>query len=238
MLQILKTDSRAKALALSLVTAIALSACNSGGNSTSGSNTGPAKVGEYEVAGDHAIGNPDAAVTVVEYASVVCGACSNWHQTVYPEFKKKYIDTGKVRFVFREYPTEPANLARAGFLIANCAAEDRFFDNISLQFKRHATILRASDKRQEYINLAKAAGLSEAEFEACMSNEEENARLDQVERDGRDAGVGGTPAFFINGVQKPGMFLMEKFDAELTPLLGTEAPKEEEAPAETESSED
>jgi len=87
------------------------------------------------VAGDHAIGNPDAKVTVVEYASVTCGHCANWHTSVYPEFKAQYVDTGKVRYVFREFPTPPQRLAHTGFLIANCADENKFFDNISMKRK-------------------------------------------------------------------------------------------------------
>ncbi len=241
MLHFIKTDSRIRPIIVASLAAIALSGCGD-------TNKTAAPTGEqtaYEVAGDHAIGNPDAKVTVVEYASVVCGACANFHNTVYSDFKQKYIDSGKVRFVFREFPTSPENLARAGFLIANCADETKFFENISLQFKRQRAIMGSSDIRQEYVNIAKAAGLSEADFEACMVNEEENKRYDDVVQAGIDAGVNSTPSFFINGemvkrtVSGTQLFTLESFDEVLAPLLGEEAPTENSAdedaaaPAET-----
>lgn len=230
MLNYKRTDSRIRAVLVAGMTAIALAGC--GDNSASSSNS---TASEYEVEGDHVIGNPAAKVTIVEYASVVCGACANFHNTVYDDFKKKYVESGKVRFVFREFPTSPENLAQAGFLIANCAAEDKFFDNIALQFKRQRAILTSSDIRQEYVNIAKAAGLSEAEFEACMSNEEEIAKYNAVIQSGIDAGVTSTPTFFINGVKtqrSPSgkqLFTIESFDEVLAPLLGEDAPAPESA---------
>ncbi len=222
MLHYFKTDSLIKPLIVAGMSALILAGC--GADKQAAATT--SNQSEYAVPGDHAIGNPDAAVTVVEYASVVCGACANFHNTVYGDFKQKYIDTGKVRFVFREFPTSPENLARAGFLIANCAAEDKFFENISLQFKRQRAILTAADIRQEYVNIAKAAGLSEDDFEACMTNEEENQRYDDVVKRGIEAGVNSTPTFFINGKQikrTPSgkqLFTLESFDEVLGPLLG------------------
>lgn len=226
-----KIDSRRHILGLIGASIVALSACGGGGGTSNAVSGG----GDYETEGDHAIGNPDAAVTVVEYASVVCGACANWHNNVYPEFKAKYIDSGLVRFVFREFPTSPENLARAGFLIANCVPEDRFFDNISLQFKRQTQIFAAAGNgtvRNEYINIAKAGGLSEAEFEACLTNEDEIKRYEDVVKAGIDAGVSSTPTFFVNGEKGTGtnLFLLEDFDAALAPLLGDDSP-----PAETEA---
>ena len=229
MLKITPTDSFAKALTLSVVGAFVLSGC--GGDKTATPTSGGQN--QYEVAGDHVIGNPDAKVTIVEYASVTCGACANWHTTVYPDFKKKYVDSGKVRFVFREFPTSPANLAQAGFLIANCAPEERFFDNIALQFKQQSALLSSPDRRKAYVDLAKASGLNEAEFEACMSNEEELAKYNAVVQAGQDAGVSSTPTFFLNG-KKEKMFTIEQFDEAIAPILGEDAPAAEPAAETTE----
>lgn len=225
------TDSKRRFIALGITSLLALSACGNSGSPKANANGGQSA---YEVADDHAIGNPDAKVTVVEYASVVCGACANFHTSVYPDFKKKYIDSGLVRFVFREFPTSPENLAQAGFLIANCAAEDRFFDNISLQFKRQRQIFKAAGDgtvRREYVAIAKSAGLSETEFDACLQNEEEIARYKAVYQAGIDAGVSSTPSFFVNGeaVKRTSsgsqLFTMESWDEYLTPLLGDDAPE-------------
>ena len=230
-----------RAAVLGTVCAFALSAC---GNSTASPNGAAAMGGSaertsFEFEDDHAIGNPNAKATIIEHASVVCGACANWHATVYPDFKKKYIDSGLVRFVFREFPTSPENLAQAGFLIANCAGEEKFFENISLQFKRQPQIFAAAGKgggavKDEYVAIAKAGGMSEAEFEQCLQNPEEIARYEKVVQMGIDAGVTGTPSFFVNG-EKTKMFKLEDFDQALRPILGEEATKSdtpEEIPAE------
>lgn len=237
MLNFQKTDSRIRHFAVATMAAVALAAC--GGADTNTPSDGQSS---YEVAGDHAIGNPDAKVTVVEYASVVCGACANFHNTVYDDLKSKYIDTGKIRFIFREFPTSPENLARAGFLIANCADDDKFFENIGLQFKRQRAILSSSDIRREYVNIAKAAGLSEADFETCMQNTDEIEKYEAVVKAGIDAGVSSTPSFFVNGQnirRTPSgkqLFTIESFDEVLGPLLGEDAPAAE-TPAEEGSSE-
>ena len=243
MRQIIQTDSPKplawlKNAALGTALAFALTACGDAGSASSAAPSagGTAERSQYEFYDDHAIGNPNAKATIIEYASVVCGACGNWHTTVYPDFKKKYIDTGLVRFVFREFPTAPENLAEAGFKIANCAGEEKFFENISLQFKRQRQIIKAlSDGtvKDEYIAIAKAGGLSEKEFEQCLQDPEESERYKKVVQMGLDAGVTGTPSFFLNG-EKTKMFKLEDFDKALRPILGEEAtksdtPDEEEA---------
>ena len=237
MLRNSRFDSLIRQSVIGVVAAVALSACGSE-STVSTTDTAASTAGQYEVAGDHAIGNPNAPVTVVEYASVVCGACANWHNTVFQDFKEKYVDPGHVRFIFREFPTAPENLARAGFLIANCADEDKFMENISLQFKRQRAILSSSDIRGEYVKLAKASGLSEAEFQACLANVEENERLDAVEEAAFDAGVTSTPTFFINGEKVSRveggkqLFTLETFETVLDPMLGieTEEKASDEAP--------
>jgi len=205
---------------------LALTACGQAEDKTTTSTSGAAS--NYEIENDHAIGNPNAKVTIVEYASVTCGHCANFHQTVYSDFKTKYIDSGLVRFVFREFPTAPQNVAQAGFLLANCAADDRFFDAISLQFKRIGQIRQ--DPRGELIKIARSAGLSESDFEACLQNEEEIEKYKAKYQYGLDAGVTGTPSFFINGEQVKrtasgkALYTLDTWDEVLAPLLGEDAP--------------
>jgi len=230
----LHTDSKRRLIVAAAASFLALTACGSDGGNTATATGGGAS--DYEVAGDHAIGNPDAKVTVVEYASVVCGACANFHTSVYPDFKKKYIDSGLIRFVFREFPTSPENLAQAGFLIANCAPEERFFDSVSLQFKRQRQIFKAAGDgtvRKEYVAIAKSSGLSEADFDECLQNQEEIDKYKAVVQGGIDAGVSGTPSFFINGeitkrtASGKQLFTLESWDEHLAPLLGDDAPAPE-----------
>lgn len=232
-------SSTLKACVLGGAAALLLAGCGGGSPAANTSSANSAERTSYEWEDDHAIGNPNAAVTIIEHASVVCGACGNWHTTVYPELKKKYIDSGLVRFVFREFPTAPENLAQAGFLIANCAGEDKFFENISLQFKRQKQIFAAAGDgtvKDEYIAIAKAGGLSEEQFEQCLQNPEEIERYETIVKMGIDAGVTGTPSFFVNG-EKTKMFKLEDFDAALRPFLGDEATQSSAADENTASGE-
>ena len=223
-----KIDSKRRLILASVGALLALTACSDSGTQPTTPNTSGTS---FEIANDHAIGNPDAKVTVVEYASVTCGHCANFHDTVYYDFKKKYIDSGLVRFIFREFPTHPETIANAGFLMANCAPEDRFFDVIGLQLKRQKQILR--DPRGELIKIARSAGLSEAEFDACVLNEDEIAKYKAKIQHATDAGVTGTPSFEINGekVRKTpsgkALYTLETWDETLAPLLGEDAPAPE-----------
>lgn len=235
-----KNDSfgaAARSVFIGAIGALMLAACSGGGGAETTTSTSAG--GEYEVAGDYAIGNADAAVTVVEYASVVCGHCANWTNTVYPDFKTKYVDSGKVRYVFRPFPTQPVELADAGHMIAMCAAEDKFMSNIKLQFERQKQIFDMAGQgkaREAYVSLAKASGLSEDDFLACMQDQDVRAKYEAIVQGGIDMGVGGTPSFFINGT-KSNVFTLESFDEVILPLLGEEVPaKEDEADA-TETSE-
>jgi len=217
------------------VSAFALTACGGGADSSAQStNSASANeaTSEFERADDYASGSTDAAVTVVEYASVVCGHCANWHGGVYPEFKKKYIDTGKVRYVFRSFPTAPAELADAGHMIAMCAGEENYFKNIKLQFDRQRQIFDAADKgqaREAYVSLAKASGLSEDEFIACIQNKEIREKYEATVQSGYDLGVTGTPSFFING-EKQKVYDLESIEAVILPLLGEPIPEKAEEP--------
>lgn len=204
--------------------AMLFSACSDSG--TVDATQGAAVANPYEVDGDHAIGNPNATVTIVEYASVTCGHCANWHEAVWPELRKDYVDSGKVRFIYREFPTAPVALAEVGFLIANCAPEDKYFANIALQYEKQSTLINSAQQgraKEEYTNLAKAAGLSEEEFNACIANEEEYERMQAVVQDGFEKGVTGTPSFFING-EKKSVFTIDDFDTELA-ALGIDVPE-------------
>jgi len=232
-----KTDSRLALKAVAMTTALALAACGGDTGTSSAANNNAAGASVYEIENDHVIGNPNAKVTIVEHASVMCGACANWHNTVYPDLKKKYIDTGLVRFVFREFPTAPENLAQAGFLIANCTGSDKFFENIKLQFNRQPQIFKAMQSGtvlNEYIAIGKAGGLSEEETMACLKDETQIANYEAKVQNGLDNGVTSTPTFFING-EKAGrtadgelVFKLDAFDELLRPILGEEATKSSE----------
>ncbi len=181
----MQTLHRRTLLALG-ASALALAACKGGGGAT-------------VTADDMSMGDANAKVTVVEYASLACGHCAEWNKTVFPEFKAKYIDTGKVRYVFREFITAPPQLAVAGTLLARCAGKDKYFTVIDAVFHGQEEIFRTGDIRGVLLPIAQSAGLSEDAFMACVSDEKAIKALnDKVQKYSTEAKIEGTPTFFFN----------------------------------------
>lgn len=179
--------------------------------------SGGAKGGAAD--GDMALGAAEGAkVTVVEYASVTCGHCAVWQQTIWPEFKAKYVDTNQVRYVFREFPTEPAPVAVAGFLMARCAGPDKYFDVIHEIMASQREFFGGTPPRTVLLRIANGAGLSEQQFQDCVTNEEAIKGMDARIKAALAAGVNGTPYFMVNGEHVADSSLSglsEKIDAAL-----------------------
>ncbi|KZK85192.1 Disulfide bond formation protein D precursor [Pseudovibrio sp. W64] len=160
--------------------------------------------------GDKVIGQADAPVTVIEYASLTCGHCANFHNTTYKELKKKYIDTGKVRFIFREFPLD--TVAAAGFMLARCAPEDKYFDIMSLMFEQQRSWAFTNDPYSALLNMGKQLGFTEEAVKACLTNQEILDGVTEVRDYGSDTlGVDSTPTFFINGEKVSGALSLEEF---------------------------
>ena len=152
--------------------------------------------------GDMALGAAaDAKVTVVEYASVTCGHCAVWNEEVWPEFKTKYVDTKKVRYVFREFPTPPQDIAVAGFLIARCAGPDKYFDVVHDIMASQKEWMAGVAPRSTLFRVAAAAGLSQEQTETCIRDKAAIEEMSNRIKAGIDAGVTGTPTFIINGTK-------------------------------------
>jgi protein-disulfide isomerase len=160
------------------------------------------------VEGDMAKGAPEGAkVTVVEYGSPTCAHCAAWQKDTWPGFNAKYVETNKVRFVFREIPTPPADIAAAGVLMARCAGPDRYFEVIhELMANQPEWQSGAITPRASLLKTANAFGMNEQQFTACITDEKAIAALDQRIRAATAAGVTGTPTFVVNGrtVVSPG----------------------------------
>jgi protein-disulfide isomerase len=160
----------------------------------------------------------DAKVTVIEYASVTCGHCAVWNEEVWPEFKTKYVDTKKVRYVFREFPTPPQDIAVAGFLIARCAGPDKYFDVVHDIMASQKEWMAGVAPRTTLFRAAAAAGLSQEQTEACIRDKAAIEEMSNRIKAGIDAGVTGTPTFLVNGtkvVDSSLTGLSEAIDAEL-----------------------
>lgn len=167
---------------------------------------------------DQALGNKDAPVKIVEYMSMTCPHCAHFHNTTFDEIKKKYIDTGKVYFVIREFPFDPR--AAAAFMLARCAPEGQYYPFVSMLFKQQQSWAVAQDARAALLQMSKLAGFSQESFEACLTNQK---LLDDVnatmQRGASEFGVNSTPTFIINGKRYAGDMSVENMSALVDSLL-------------------
>jgi protein-disulfide isomerase len=149
---------------------------------------------------DMTMGRANAPVTLIVYASASCPHCADFNNAVFPAFKKKYIDTGQVRYVFREYLTDPAQVAAAGFIVARCAGPNHYFQILDAFFQRQARMYQTGDVPGALEEAGAVAGLSKARVRACVADV--NA-IDAVNLrsaiNGTENGVSWTPTFDING---------------------------------------
>lgn len=153
--------------------------------------------------GDMNLGSPKAPVHVVEYLSLTCPHCADFHEQVFPAFKAKYIDTGRVYFTIRELLTAPAQVAAAGFLLARCNGGTRYFQVVDQVFKSQSRWQQGNIK-PIFVEIAKANGMTEAQFEACLTDEKASQALEaRLEYATGTDKVTATPTFFVNGVLLP-----------------------------------
>ncbi|HTI66382.1 MAG TPA: DsbA family protein [Caulobacteraceae bacterium] len=170
--------------------------------------------------GDMAMGDPKAKVTVVEYASVTCPHCGRFNADVFPAFKAKYVDTGKVRYVFREFPTDPVELAAAGFIVARCAPADRYFAVIDTLFKGQQKLFASQDAKTFLMDAGTAGGLSKAQVEACLADKGQLEDFnDRVQAAVETAKIQATPTFVIGATKLEGEQTLAALDAVIQPLL-------------------
>ena len=158
---------------------------------------------------DMVMGDPNAPVTIVEYASMTCGHCAHFHETTLPALKERYIDTGKAKLILREFPFDPR--ATAAFMLARCAPQDKFYPMIGVLFQQQSNWARAEDARGALLQISKLAGFTQESFEACLKNQELLDKVRQVyQKAAKDYGVDSTPTFFINGEKVTGALPIEE----------------------------
>jgi protein-disulfide isomerase len=166
---------------------------------------------------DKVLGSDTATVTIVEYASVTCPHCASFHQQTYPALKSKYIDTGKVKLIFREFPTQPAPVAIAGFMLARCA-EDRYYPMLDAIFSQQQSW--SQDPYNGFLRIARQAGFTQEKFEACLKDQKLAEQIQGVAQRGNEQfKVESTPTFFINGKKYVGALSIGDLDKILEPLL-------------------
>src|SRR5258708_6350086 len=149
-------------------------------------------------ADDRILGMPDAPVTIVEYASLTCPHCAFFDTDILPKIKTNWIDTGKAKLVFRDFPLDGSAVKAA--MLARCAPPDRFYGFIDVLFNSQATWARASDPTPNLSRMAKLGGMSEEQFQACMKDDAmQNKVLGSRLTAEKEFKVESTPTFFING---------------------------------------
>jgi protein-disulfide isomerase len=158
---------------------------------------------------DMVMGDANAPVTIVEYASMTCPHCAQFHTATLPAIKEKYIDTGKAKLILREFPFDPR--AAAAFMLARCAPPEQYYPMVGVLFEQQKTWATAENAAEPLLQLSKLAGFTQESFEACLKNQE---LLDKVravfEKGSKEYGVESTPTFFINGEKTTGALSVEE----------------------------
>ena len=168
--------------------------------------------------GDKVLGAETAKVTIIEYASMTCPHCAAFHIETLPKLKEKYIDTGRVRLIFREFPLDP--LAAGASILARCAPGDRYFPMIDVLYRLQRNWAAANDPVAALLQIARQTGFTQESFEACLRNQ---SLLDGVnaERDraSQRFGVNSTPTLFINGQVYRGALSFDELDKIVAPMV-------------------
>ena len=171
---------------------------------------------------DMALGNPKAPVTVYDYASLGCPHCATWQKEVFPAFKKAYVDSGKARFVLREMLNGNPPLAAAGFLTARCAGTAKYFQVVDQVYANQAQIVKEGGPTGTLARIARNAGLTDAQFNACLQDKAAIAALEaRVERHEKGDGVEATPTFVIGKTKLEG----DQSVAQLGAAIASAAPR-------------
>jgi protein-disulfide isomerase len=167
---------------------------------------------------DVMIGNKDAKVTIIEYASLTCSHCADFHKNTYPEVKEKYIDTGKVNFIFRSFPLDEPALR--GSMLAYCSGEDKFYKFIDVMFTTQPNWAFNKNYLEVLANIGKLGGLNSDDFDKCMANSDLERKIIQKKFDAATIlNVRATPTFFVNGNIYKGAHGFEYFSKVLDSTL-------------------
>jgi protein-disulfide isomerase len=177
----------------------------------------PADLAQAGPLGDRAIGAENAPITIIEYASMTCPHCAHFSAETFPKLKERYIDTGKVRFIFREFPLDA--LAAGASMLARCADNDKYFPLVELLFstQNQWAVQKPLDP---LFKVVKQAGFTEDTFKSCLANQKLLDGIQAVrDRAANQLGVSSTPTFFINGKRVAGALSIEEMEKDLEPYL-------------------
>lgn len=175
-------------------------------------STDVAKLMAPQALPDVVLGDPNAKVTIVEYASMTCSHCRDFHSESWPTIKRDYVDTGKVKFILREFPFDPRALA--AFMLARCAGDDKRTAMVDVLFDQQREWAAAENASVALLKIAQLSGMSQDQFKACLSNSDLQTKVVAVQTAGQNEfGVKATPTFFVNGDKYAGALSAEQMAA-------------------------
>jgi protein-disulfide isomerase len=177
---------------------------------------GSAGAAEQSYPIDRVLGQADAPVTIIEYASLTCGHCATFYKTTMPKVKEQWIDTGRAKLIYRDFPTGPKGLSVGAAIVVHCAGPERYFGLLGLLFDQQEKWMNAQSPLAELKKLAKLAGLGEDKVDACLQDQGLAAAIDQRAADAATKyGIDGTPSFVIDGKVLAGAQPYEELDKAL-----------------------
>jgi protein-disulfide isomerase len=148
---------------------------------------------------DIGMGDPKAKVTVIEYASMSCPHCARFNNGIFPAFKAKYIDTGRVHYILREFLTQPVEVSAAAFLVARCSPRDKYFAVVDSFFREQDEMYKSGNVNAALLKAGQAAGLNHDQIKACLDDEAALKALNLRVEGYAKAGINSTPTFVVNG---------------------------------------
>lgn len=179
-----------------------------------------AATGSDDVLEERSLGADDAPVTMIEFSSLTCPHCADFHAEILPKIKEQYIEPGKLRLVYRDFPLDP--LATAAAMLPHCAGPDRYFGVLEALFRSQSTWARSQQPAKELERLSRFAGLSPAEFQACLNNRDLLQAIQQrADQARKEYNITSTPTFIVNGQKIVGASGFEEFQAVIDEQLGS-----------------
>ena len=192
---------------LCFLTVLAATGCG-GGDGSPGQDVTTALPGIQEMLADKVLGDPDAPVTIIDYSALTCSHCADFHLNTLPEIKAKYIDTGKAKLIYRDFPFNQTGLTAS--MLARCSGEKSYFKVLDLMFRTQADWSLDSDPKKALVNIL---GMSQEKADACLADKELEDGLLKIQKDGQQQfGVSATPTFLINGQKIVGSLPFAEFD--------------------------
>jgi protein-disulfide isomerase len=149
---------------------------------------------------DRVLGKADAPITIIEYASTTCGHCATFHKSTLPEIKKNWVDTGKAKLIYRDFPTGPAGLSVGASMIAHCSGPDRYFGVLGLIMENQDKWMRAENPLDSLKKLVRFAGMTGADVDACLTRQDLAKDIqDRAQAGSKKYDIESTPSLLING---------------------------------------